>query len=98
MSDISADLAPGEMRTIEHNGETFSVVNVDGRLYAFSDTCTHLGCGLHEGKVVAHKQVQCPCHGARFDMTTGAALAGPTKLPSLKTASVNLQDGRLVLS
>src|SRR4051812_38685513 len=98
MSEISAGLASGEMRVIEHDGETFTVVNLNGRLYAFSDACTHLACALHEGKIVARKQIQCPCHGARFDMTTGVALAGPTKLAPLKTANVTVQDGKLILS
>ena len=74
-----------------------TVVNLDGQYYAFSDTCTHRGCELHEGQIVASNQIQCPCHGARFDMTTGHVLAGPTQ-ESLKTASVSVQDGKLVLN
>ena len=97
MSDeTNADLAPNEIQTVEHGGQTFAVVNVDGSYYAFSDACTHLGCALHEGKIVAHKQIQCPCHGARFDMTTGKVLGGPTQA-SLITATVSVQDGKLVL-
>jgi ethylbenzene dioxygenase ferredoxin component len=96
MSEMT-DLAPGSMTVVEHNSEKFAVVNLDGQYYAFSDTCTHLGCDLHEGKIVAHKQIQCPCHGARFDMTTGQVLGGPTN-ESLKTARVSRRDdGTFVL-
>jgi 3-phenylpropionate/trans-cinnamate dioxygenase ferredoxin subunit len=98
MTELSANLAPNELRAVEHNGEKYAVVNIDGTYYAFSNACTHLGCDLHEGKVIAHKQIQCPCHGARFDMTTGAALGGPSHLLPLKTANVTLQDGKLSLS
>ena len=92
----NAGMAQNEIQTVEHGGKTFAVVNLDGSYYAFSNTCTHLGCALHEGKIVAHRQIQCPCHGARFDMTTGKALGGPTQ-ESLNTATVSVQDGKLVL-
>ena len=90
-------LAPNQMRPIAHGGEPFTVVNLDGKYFAFSDTCPHRGCELHEGKIVAGTQIQCPCHGARFDMTTGQGLGGPTT-ESLKTALVQLRDGAFVLS
>jgi nitrite reductase/ring-hydroxylating ferredoxin subunit len=92
-----SELAPKEMRVVEHEGSKFTVVNIEGQYYAFSDACTHLGCDLHEGKIVAQKQIQCPCHGARFDVTTGQVLGGPTQ-QSLKTATVTVQDGKLVLT
>jgi 3-phenylpropionate/trans-cinnamate dioxygenase ferredoxin component len=98
MTELSADLAPNELHTVDHNGETYAVVNIDGAYFAFSDACTHLGCDLHEGKIVAHKQIQCPCHGARFDMTTGAVLGGPGQLQPLKCATVTVQDGKLILT
>jgi nitrite reductase/ring-hydroxylating ferredoxin subunit len=92
-----ADLSPNEMRVVQHAGAPYTVVNLAGQYYAFSDTCTHRGCELHEGQIVASNQIQCPCHGARFNMTTGQVLAGPTQ-ESLRTASVIVQDGKLVLS
>jgi nitrite reductase/ring-hydroxylating ferredoxin subunit len=98
VTELNADLAPNEMRVVEHDGVKYAVVNLDGAFYAFSDACTHLGCDLHEGKIVAHKQIQCPCHGARFDVTTGQALGGPSKLDALKIAKVTVQDGKLVLT
>ena len=97
MSELTAaDLAPGSMSLVQFDGEPYTVVNLAGSYYAFSDTCTHLGCSLHEGRIVAHTQIQCPCHGARFDMTTGKVLGGPTQ-ESLKTAPVELRDGKLVV-
>ena len=96
MTEIAADIAPNELRAVQHNGEAFTVVNLNGAYYAFSDICTHRGCELHEGKIVAGTQVQCPCHGARFDMTTGKVLGGPAP-EALKTVPVTVQDGKLVL-
>ena len=69
MSEINAShVPPGAMSVVELNGEAYAVANLNGNYYAFSDTCTHLGCSLHVGKIVAETQVQCPCHGAVFDL------------------------------
>jgi Rieske Fe-S protein len=48
----------------------------DGDVFkAYNGKCTHLGCGfsLSEDK----KAFACPCHRGRFDIKTGAVLAGP---------------------
>ena len=47
-----------------------------GEYRAFSATCTHSGCivsGVEEG------QIACGCHGARFNVETGAVEAGPAR-------------------
>ena len=47
-----------------------------GEYRAFSATCTHSGCivsGVQEG------QIACGCHGARFNVETGAVEAGPAR-------------------
>jgi nitrite reductase/ring-hydroxylating ferredoxin subunit len=43
---------------------------------AFSATCTHAGCIVNG---VEESQIACGCHGARFDMDSGMAVAGPAK-------------------
>jgi Rieske Fe-S protein len=47
-----------------------------GEFKAFSATCTHSGCivnGVEDG------QIACGCHGARFNVETGAVEAGPAR-------------------
>lgn len=41
-------------------------------------TCTHLGCTVAWNQ--DSEQVECPCHGARYNMI-GEVLRGPAKLP-----------------
>ncbi|MCI0392408.1 MAG: Rieske (2Fe-2S) protein [Acidobacteria bacterium] len=72
--------AEGEMRVFEIAGTKVSVVAAGGRLYAFDDTCTHMGCSLGEGKVEG-TTVTCPCHGSQFDVTSGAVIRGPARQP-----------------
>ena len=40
------DVASGGMVAFDVDGTPVAVANVDGRLLAFDDTCTHRGCSL----------------------------------------------------
>ncbi|MEU2109869.1 Rieske (2Fe-2S) protein [Streptomyces sp. NPDC019645] len=64
----------------------------EGRYKAFSAQCTHAGCVLDK---VEGTEGNCPCHGSRFDVTTGTALRGPATVP-LPEVPVRVRDGKLV--
>ncbi len=76
----STDVGAGQMRVFDVEGTRVNVVNADGHLYAFDDTCTHTGCSLVKGTLDA-TTVTCPCHGSQFDVTSGAVLRGPARRP-----------------
>src|SRR5258706_2583070 len=76
----SGDVVAGSMRVFVVAGTKVSVASANGHLYAFDDTCTHLGCSLAKGKLEG-TTVTCPCHGSRFDVTSGAVLHGPAQRP-----------------
>jgi thiosulfate dehydrogenase [quinone] large subunit len=56
-----------------------------GQVVAFRAICTHAGCQVTFTPQA--KCFTCPCHGATFDMSTGAVLGGPAPAP-LPRASV----------
>lgn len=89
------NVAPGTTVSVEMDGQPVAVANVDGTLYAFDDYCTHRQCLLSEG-TLAGTVVSCGCHGSQFDVTTGAVLRGPAKMP-LSTFKVEIVDGELRL-
>jgi nitrite reductase/ring-hydroxylating ferredoxin subunit len=64
------------MRAFDVAGIKVSVANVEGRLYAIDDRCTHAGCSLAKGALEG-TTVICGCHGSRFDVTSGSVLRGP---------------------
>ncbi len=66
------EIGSGE-RIVDRIGEYWvAVFNVGGQFYAVEDQCTHDGESLGDGDVdVTAKTVQCPRHGAIFDLETG---------------------------
>ena len=50
------------------------VKDITGKLYFFSNQCTHLGCPLHW--MPARQKFMCPCHGGMFNVL-GKVVGGP---------------------
>ena len=84
-------MLPGEHRVVDCDGVAIAVFNLDGDYYAIEDVCTHDGGELTGGSVVGD-QVECPRHGARFDIRTGAACTPPAYEPTAKFP-VRVDDG-----
>lgn len=70
----------GEARVYAVDGKHIALCNVDGTLYAIDDVCTHDGGPLGEG-LLEGDEIECPRHGARFDVKTGKALTLPAVMP-----------------
>ena len=62
-----------------------------GEVYALSDICSHELAFLHEGAVI-DGQIECPLHGARFDLRTGEAKSLPATEP-VRAYPVRVKDG-----
>ncbi len=75
-----SELAPGKARLVKVDGEGVAVYNVDGTFYATQERCTHAGGPLSQG-TLRGRIVECPRHGSRFDVATGAVLRGPATRP-----------------
>ena len=71
---------PGTLVAIDVHGTAIAFANLGGTYYAFEDTCTHEQCSLAEGDL-AGTTITCMCHGAQFDIQTGAVLAPPASSP-----------------
>lgn len=54
--------------------------NVNGAFHAIGDVCTHDDGPLGQGTLDGF-EVECPRHGARFDVRTGKTLCLPAILP-----------------
>ena len=65
-----SELLPGEFKVAWDGDTAIAVFNIDGELYAVEDICTHDGGELAGGDIEG-VEVECPRHGARFDLRTG---------------------------
>jgi len=66
---------------------------VKGQFKAFSAICTHVGCLCD---AVAAGTINCPCHGSKFSVSTGAVVAGPATSP-LPAATIAVTNGEILL-
>jgi 3-phenylpropionate/trans-cinnamate dioxygenase ferredoxin subunit len=71
------DLPEGSMKTVQVQGKRIALAHVDGEWYAIDDTCSHAECSLGTEGFIDSTTVICGCHGAQFDVTSGAVLSLP---------------------
>jgi len=74
------EIPAGGVKVTRIDDQLIAVFHVEGRYYALDDVCTHDGGPLAEGPLEGHV-VECPRHGARFDVRTGAVLCMPATAP-----------------
>lgn len=92
-----SELAPGEMRLVEHGGRKIGVFNCDGELLAIEDRCSHDDGPLAEGPLdCAAGTVECPRHGSVFDLRSGRPKSLPAYQP-VETFPVSVVDGEVVV-
>ena len=76
----ASEIPIGEFKAVEVAGKRLVICHAESGFYAVDDTCTHddgpLGDGWLEGTAI-----ECPRHGARFDVTTGKVLCLPAAVP-----------------
>lgn len=75
-----AGLPPGDRLVTEIEGRAVAVFNIEGDFYAIDDVCTHDGGPVAEG-ILDGVEIECPRHGARFDVRTGRPLCMPAFEP-----------------
>ncbi len=93
--DICAvdELAPGDRRVVEWEDLEIVVFNCDGELLAMEDICSHDGGSLAEGELDEEaRTIECPRHGAIFDLRTGIPKTLPAYIP-VETFAVLTNDG-----
>ncbi|MFQ5845020.1 MAG: Rieske (2Fe-2S) protein [Planctomycetota bacterium] len=76
----TGDVAPGSGKTVEVQGRSIALFNVDGTFHAIDNTCTHVGGPLGDG-MLDGEIVSCPWHGAQFNVKTGEVLSPPAATP-----------------
>ena len=71
------------------------LANVDGDIYALEDRCSHQDYPLSAGELEGD-ELECPFHGARFDVCSGRALQLPAITP-VRSFPVDVRDGDIFI-
>jgi len=90
------DLKEGHAEVFELMGKKILIAMEKGEVYAIDNTCTHDNGAIGQSRVV-QGEVQCPRHGARFDIKSGRA----TQLPAvmdIKTYKTKVENGDVLVS
>ena len=87
------DVEPGTARVFDVGDQSIAVCNVGGELYAVDNVCTHDEGPLGEGEMDGY-EVECPRHGARFDVRSGEVTAAPAYL-GIDTFPVRIAGGEI---
>lgn len=69
-------LKDGEMRPVAGANDPIGIGRIGGEWFAFENNCTHEDFPLTEGLIEAG-EIECPLHGARYCLKTGAVRAVP---------------------
>ena len=86
------DISPGEVKVVDAQGKSLCLGHCDdGTWGAIDNVCTHDGGVLGEGEL-EDCQVECPRHGARFELATGRVTALPAVFP-VNVYPVRIVDG-----
>jgi len=89
-----AEFAAADRKTFyTPDGLEIGVYRVADAYYAVSNTCPHAEASMVAGLVEDH-EIECPLHGARFDLRTGAVIRPPATR-GLKTYEVKVEGDRV---
>lgn len=76
----TTEIGPGQKKLVQVDGQAVAIFNLEGEYYAVQDVCTHDGGPLAEGDVFG-EEIECPRHGARFNVKTGDVTRMPACEP-----------------
>ncbi len=77
----SEDVPVGKAIVVRAGGRRLALCRpTEDEWYAIDDMCTHDGGPLGEGELWGY-EIECPRHGAHFDVRTGEALTLPATRP-----------------
>ena len=76
----ASEIPVGQVKAAAVQGKRLLICHTAQGFYAVDDTCTHDDGPLADGWLDGNA-IECPRHGARFDVATGKVLCLPAAVP-----------------
>jgi len=92
----SSDLPSGTTKKVATSCGNVLLANVEGKVYAVDDMCTHEDSSLSLG-CLKGELVSCTLHGSRFNVRTGKPMEEPATL-ALNRYPVRIRNQRIEIS
>jgi 3-phenylpropionate/trans-cinnamate dioxygenase ferredoxin subunit len=89
------DIPPGRVKTVEVGDEDVALCNVDGQIYAIANFCSHDDGPLGDGYLLGD-EIECPRHGARFNVKSGEVKTLPAIIP-IPTFAVRIEGDDILV-
>lgn len=90
-----AAIPEGDVVAVKVAGQEIAFYEVDGKIYATDNICTHGHARLSDG-FLEGQEIECPLHQGRFDVCTGKALCAPLN-EDIKVYPVKIESGRVLI-
>ena len=87
------EIAVGGRKIVRLDDRPVAIFHLSDGYYAMDDVCTHDDGPVAEGALEGDV-IECPRHGARFDVRTGAVLSLPATAP-IATYAVRVEGGEI---
>lgn len=91
------DVPSGSTLRVDKGQYRLCLINIEDSIYVLDDRCSHADFSLSEGMLDEdEKEIECPKHGAIFDVTNGQPRSLPATQP-VKAYEAVVQDGKVFL-
>jgi len=83
------EIPSGKTLRVERDEYRVCLVNIEDEIYIIDDRCSHADFSLSAGLVDCdEKEIECPKHGALFDLETGNPRSLPATQPVKKYKAI----------
>lgn len=94
------NIAESQSKAFELEDFSIFLVKKEGQIYAYKNSCPHLGIELEwlEDQFLDSEQnlIQCSTHGALFIIESGRCVAGPCLGEKLQPLTVHISSDQLI--
>jgi 3-phenylpropionate/trans-cinnamate dioxygenase ferredoxin component len=90
------EVTPGKTKIIQAGKKELVLCNVEGAYYCIDNVCTHDEGPLGEGELMGDI-IECPRHGAQFNVKTGEVVAMPAVVP-ISTYPVKMEGDQIIVT
>ncbi len=89
------EIPSGSRKLLEVDGRAIAVFNIAGTYYCIADVCSHDDGPVAEGDLDEY-EIECPRHGAHFDVRSGKVLSFPA-IVDIPAYPVRVEDGEVLV-